>query len=132
VRSCLALARAGLAKAMAHITGGGLVENVPRVVPDDVAVEIDARSWTLPPLFSLADDARAVASAEMIASSTAASAWSWWSTPRRRRGGGAARAARRARPPHRPRRAARDGARAARSRISTTPGSALTKRASRC
>jgi phosphoribosylformylglycinamidine cyclo-ligase len=51
VRSCLALARAGLAKAMAHITGGGLVENVPRVIPSTVSVEIDAQAWTLPPMF---------------------------------------------------------------------------------
>ena len=51
VRGALALCRAGLAKAMAHITGGGLVENVPRVIPDAVAVEIDATAWTLPPVF---------------------------------------------------------------------------------
>jgi len=51
VRGALALCRAGLAKSMAHITGGGLVENVPRVVPDAVTVEIDAGTWTLPPVF---------------------------------------------------------------------------------
>ncbi|HEX6978161.1 MAG TPA: phosphoribosylformylglycinamidine cyclo-ligase [Alphaproteobacteria bacterium] len=51
VKSCLALARAGHAKAMAHITGGGLVENVPRVVPADVTVEIDATRWPIPPVF---------------------------------------------------------------------------------
>jgi phosphoribosylformylglycinamidine cyclo-ligase len=52
VRSALALCGAGLAKAMAHITGGGLVENVPRVIPDDMTVEIDAASWNLPPVFA--------------------------------------------------------------------------------
>jgi phosphoribosylformylglycinamidine cyclo-ligase len=51
VRSALALCGERLVKAMAHITGGGLVENVPRVIPEGVAVEIDARSWTLPPVF---------------------------------------------------------------------------------
>jgi phosphoribosylformylglycinamidine cyclo-ligase len=51
VRSALALSSERLVKAMAHITGGGLVENVPRVIPDTVAVEIDARSWRLPPVF---------------------------------------------------------------------------------
>ncbi len=51
VKSCLALARAGHAKAMAHITGGGLIENVPRVVPADVTVEIDATRWPIPPVF---------------------------------------------------------------------------------
>ncbi len=38
-------------KGMAHITGGGLIENVPRVLPESVAAEIDTSSWALPPLF---------------------------------------------------------------------------------
>ncbi|MBL8835839.1 MAG: phosphoribosylformylglycinamidine cyclo-ligase [Alphaproteobacteria bacterium] len=66
VKPCLALARAGIAKAMAHITGGGLVENVPRVVPDDAAVELDARSWNLPPVFRWLATAGAVAPEEMV------------------------------------------------------------------
>ncbi|MGY1521922.1 phosphoribosylformylglycinamidine cyclo-ligase [Luteimonas sp. A482] len=37
--------------AMAHITGGGLTENIVRVVPDGLGVDIDAASWTLPPVF---------------------------------------------------------------------------------
>ncbi len=52
VKSCLAAVRSGRIKALAHITGGGLVENPPRVVPEHLAVEIDARSWTLPPVFA--------------------------------------------------------------------------------
>ncbi len=40
-------------KAMAHITGGGLQENLPRVLPDGVAAEIDLGSWPLPPIFQL-------------------------------------------------------------------------------
>jgi len=39
--------------ALAHITGGGLVDNIPRVLPAEVAVEIDPGSWEVPPLFSL-------------------------------------------------------------------------------
>jgi phosphoribosylformylglycinamidine cyclo-ligase len=66
VRSCLALARAGLAKAMAHITGGGLVENVPRVVPDDAAVALDARAWPLPPVFRWLASAGRIAPEEMV------------------------------------------------------------------
>ena len=52
VKACLAAARSGLIKAFAHITGGGLVDNLPRVLPPDASAEIDAHSWTLPPVFS--------------------------------------------------------------------------------
>jgi phosphoribosylformylglycinamidine cyclo-ligase len=43
----------GLIKGMAHITGGGLIGNVPRVLPDGVAARFDAKSWPLPPIFRL-------------------------------------------------------------------------------
>jgi phosphoribosylformylglycinamidine cyclo-ligase len=66
VKSCLALVRAGHAKAMAHITGGGLVENVPRVIPDAVQVRIDARTWTLPPVFAWLAKGGQIARAEMV------------------------------------------------------------------
>jgi phosphoribosylformylglycinamidine cyclo-ligase len=51
VRSCLAAIKAGGVKALAHITGGGLLENIPRVLPKDCACEIDASSWAQPPVF---------------------------------------------------------------------------------
>ncbi len=38
-------------KAMAHITGGGFVENIPRVLPEGVAAEIEGTSWAMPPVF---------------------------------------------------------------------------------
>lgn len=40
-------------KGLAHITGGGLPGNVPRILPEGVAVEFDSQSWTVPPLFRL-------------------------------------------------------------------------------
>ncbi|MGI9644568.1 MAG: phosphoribosylamine--glycine ligase [Ilumatobacteraceae bacterium] len=43
----------GRVKALAHITGGGLPENLPRVLPDGVGAEIEFRSWPVPPLFRL-------------------------------------------------------------------------------
>lgn len=52
VKSCLALTKRKLVKGFAHITGGGLIENIPRVLPIGTAVEIDASSWSLPPVFS--------------------------------------------------------------------------------
>lgn len=39
-------------KGIAHITGGGLLENVPRIIPEGLGVEIDKDSWDLPPVFS--------------------------------------------------------------------------------
>jgi len=51
VRSCLAAAATGRIKAMAHITGGGLVGNVPRILGQGQRALIDLRSWPLPPLF---------------------------------------------------------------------------------
>lgn len=43
----------GRVKALAHITGGGLPENLPRVLPDDVDAVIELDSWPVPPLFAL-------------------------------------------------------------------------------
>ena len=50
VRSVLALHRAGLLKAAAHITGGGLPGNIPRVLPDGTVAALSA-SWPVPPVF---------------------------------------------------------------------------------
>ena len=57
VPACLAAARTGAVKAMAHITGGGLPDNVPRVLPAGLGAEIDAAAWDLPPVFAWLRDA---------------------------------------------------------------------------
>jgi len=38
---------------MAHITGGGLIENTPRILPDNIAAEFDVASWKIPPIFKM-------------------------------------------------------------------------------
>src|SRR5579871_3362031 len=52
-------------KGMAHITGGGLVDNIPRVLPEDVDAEIRLGSWTVPPLFRLLGNAARVSHEEL-------------------------------------------------------------------
>ena len=52
-------------RAMAHITGGGLVENVPRVLPEDCDAVFERRSWDVPPIFDMVAKAGNVERAEM-------------------------------------------------------------------
>jgi len=40
-------------KGMAHITGGGLIDNVPRVLPEGLAAKFDSKAWVVPPIFQL-------------------------------------------------------------------------------
>jgi len=65
VRPCLAVIAGGAVKALAHITGGGLLENIPRVLPDGCGVELDAAAWTPPPVFGWLQRQGNVAEQEM-------------------------------------------------------------------
>jgi len=55
-----------LIKGMAHITGGGLIDNVPRVLPQGLAARFDSQSWTVPPIFQLIQQRGNVARDEMF------------------------------------------------------------------
>jgi phosphoribosylformylglycinamidine cyclo-ligase len=52
-------------KGMAHITGGSFYKNIPRVIPEGLAVQIDSRSWTVPPLFRIIQKAGNIEENEM-------------------------------------------------------------------
>jgi len=55
----------GLIKGLAHITGGGLTDNIPRILPENTAVRIERGSWPIPPLFELLRKLGNVSDAEM-------------------------------------------------------------------
>ncbi|WP_414444003.1 phosphoribosylformylglycinamidine cyclo-ligase [Burkholderia sp. 22PA0099] len=65
VKPLLALMAKLPVKGMAHITGGGLVENIPRVLREGLTAELDQNAWTLPPLFQWLQQHGGVADAEM-------------------------------------------------------------------
>ncbi|WP_025098482.1 phosphoribosylformylglycinamidine cyclo-ligase [Burkholderia sp. A1] len=65
VKPLLALMAKLTVKGMAHITGGGLVENIPRVLREGLTAELDQSAWTLPPLFQWLQEHGGVADAEM-------------------------------------------------------------------
>ena len=66
VKPLLAAIRAGGVHALAHITGGGLTENPPRVMPEGSRLAIDLSSWTLPPVFRWLAETAGMAEAELL------------------------------------------------------------------
>ena len=66
VRSALAAMRAAKVKGMAHITGGGITENLPRVLPVNVNAQIFLGSWRLPPVFRWLSGTGGVREREML------------------------------------------------------------------
>ena len=65
VKPLLALMQSMEVKGMVHITGGGLVENIPRVLADNLTAVLDGKSWTMPPLFQWLQQHGGVVDAEM-------------------------------------------------------------------
>jgi len=56
VKSVLSLIEKYSVHAISHITGGGLLENIPRVLPDDLAAKLDDQSWIMPEIFQFLQD----------------------------------------------------------------------------
>jgi phosphoribosylaminoimidazole synthetase len=65
VRQLLPQIRAGRVSACAHITGGGLIENPPRVIAEGLTARFDWNAWTLPPVFAWLQAAGGVSDTEM-------------------------------------------------------------------
>ncbi|SFR38280.1 phosphoribosylformylglycinamidine cyclo-ligase [Yoonia tamlensis] len=66
VKQTLAAVRAGGVHALAHITGGGLTENLPRVLPEGLGAQIDLGAWELPPVFRWLAETGGMAEAELL------------------------------------------------------------------
>jgi phosphoribosylformylglycinamidine cyclo-ligase len=65
-RPVLALARAGLVRSAAHITGGGLVENLPRALPDGLGAHLDRETWSVPPIVAFLGELAEIPEVEMF------------------------------------------------------------------
>ncbi|NIY72776.1 phosphoribosylformylglycinamidine cyclo-ligase [Marivivens donghaensis] len=66
VKQALAAVRAGGVHALAHITGGGLTENLPRVLPEGLGAQIDLSSWELPAVFRWLAETANMEEAELL------------------------------------------------------------------
>lgn len=66
VTQALAAVRAGGVHALAHITGGGLTENLPRVLPEGLGADIDLSSWELPAVFRWLAETAGMAESELL------------------------------------------------------------------
>ncbi len=66
VRQVLAAIRTGGVHGLAHITGGGLTENLPRVFPEGLGAEVDLAAWNLPPVFRWLAETGGLEEAELL------------------------------------------------------------------
>jgi len=65
LRSLQGLLDTGMIKGLAHITGGGLTDNIPRILPEEAAVQIEKGSWPVLPIFALMQQIGNVSESEM-------------------------------------------------------------------
>ena len=65
IKSLLPLIRSGLVSGLAHVTGGGLTDNTPRMLPDGLAPEFDFEAWERPAVFKWLQETGGVAEDEM-------------------------------------------------------------------
>lgn len=66
VKAILALQQAARIKAIAHITGGGFLENIPRVLPEHCQARIYKKSWQIPPIFQWIQEHGQISDTEML------------------------------------------------------------------
>lgn len=66
VKPVLKQVKAGKVDGMAHVTGGGFIENLPRMLPEGLGVEIDNGSWPVPPIFSFIQEKGQLKAEEMF------------------------------------------------------------------
>lgn len=66
VKALMPLFEADLVHGVAHITGGGFIENVPRMLPEGLAARIELGSWPVPPIFDVIERAGSVDHMEMF------------------------------------------------------------------
>ncbi|MFW2544434.1 phosphoribosylformylglycinamidine cyclo-ligase [Primorskyibacter sp. 2E107] len=66
VKPALEAVRAGGVHALAHITGGGLTENLPRVLPEGIGAAVNLNAWDLPPVFKWMQETGNIEAAEML------------------------------------------------------------------
>jgi len=66
VKSVLPAIHAGKVKAIAHITGGGLIDNIPRIIPENMRARLNAQYWHVHPVFAWIADMGNVENSEMV------------------------------------------------------------------
>ncbi|XP_066593901.1 trifunctional purine biosynthetic protein adenosine-3 isoform X2 [Prorops nasuta] len=66
VKGVIPALRTNLVKAFAHITGGGLLENIPRILPENIGVTLDAKNWKVLPIFSWLAAVGGIGTQEML------------------------------------------------------------------